>query len=86
MIGVNEIFIPQVLEEPGPENTRYDNLTPAIVKPHTTQEEDPQNLENYDPFTMEIPYEVSNSITFLLGRKYMTYSSGAVVRCGFWLR
>lgn len=47
-----------MLEEPGPENTRYDNLTPAIVKPKPAQGEDLQNLDNYDPFTMEIPYEV----------------------------
>ncbi|OWR45405.1 putative cation-transporting ATPase 13A3 [Danaus plexippus plexippus] len=48
------------LEEPGPENTRYDNLTPAIVKPKTTPNMDLQNLESYDPFTMEmeVPYEI----------------------------
>ncbi|XP_075970518.1 polyamine-transporting ATPase 13A3-like isoform X2 [Anticarsia gemmatalis] len=51
-------FTQWVLEEPGPENTRYDNLTPAIVKPAPTQGEDLQNLDNYDPFTMEIPYEI----------------------------
>ncbi|CAB3243695.1 unnamed protein product [Arctia plantaginis] len=51
-------FTQWVLEEPGPENTRYDNLTPAIVKPKPAQGEDLQNLDNYDPFTMEIPYEV----------------------------
>ncbi|XP_026328514.1 probable cation-transporting ATPase 13A3 isoform X2 [Hyposmocoma kahamanoa] len=51
-------FTQWILEEPGPENTRYDNLTPAIVKPATAQDENLQNLENYDPFTMEMPYEV----------------------------
>ncbi|XP_049865896.1 polyamine-transporting ATPase 13A3-like isoform X2 [Pectinophora gossypiella] len=51
-------FTQWVLEEPGPENTRYDHLTPAIVKPATTRDEDLQNLDNYDPFTMEMPYEV----------------------------
>ncbi|XP_045764970.1 polyamine-transporting ATPase 13A3-like [Maniola jurtina] len=50
-------FTQWVLEEPGPENTRYDNLTPAIVKPATANG-DLQNLDNYDPFTMEMPYEV----------------------------
>ncbi|XP_041976131.1 polyamine-transporting ATPase 13A3-like [Aricia agestis] len=51
-------FTQWVLEEPGPENTRYDNLTPAIVKPATSHNEDLQDLDNYDPFTMEIPYEI----------------------------
>ncbi|CAH2107415.1 unnamed protein product [Euphydryas editha] len=51
-------FTQWVLEEPGPENTRYDNLTPAIVKPSTVNNEDLQNLDNYDPFTMEMPYEI----------------------------
>ncbi|XP_047526862.1 polyamine-transporting ATPase 13A3-like isoform X1 [Vanessa atalanta] len=51
-------FTQWVLEEPGPENTRYDNLTPAIVKPATVHNEDLQNLDNYDPFTMEMPYEI----------------------------
>lgn len=51
-------FTQWVLEEPGPENTRYDNLTPAIVKPAAAQDEDVQNLDNYDPFTMEMPYEI----------------------------
>ncbi|CAH2236992.1 jg9485 [Pararge aegeria aegeria] len=50
-------FTQWVLEEPGPENTRYDNLTPAIVKP-VTANGDLQNLDNYDPFTMEMPYEI----------------------------
>lgn len=47
-----------MLEEPGPENTRYDNLTPVIVKPASTQNGDLQDLDNYDPLTMEMPYEV----------------------------
>ncbi|XP_047019982.1 polyamine-transporting ATPase 13A3 isoform X2 [Helicoverpa armigera] len=51
-------FTQWILEEPGPENTRYDNLTPAIVKPVTGNNEALQNLEDYDPFTMEIPYEI----------------------------
>ncbi|CAG9785123.1 unnamed protein product [Diatraea saccharalis] len=51
-------FTQWVLEEPGPENTRYDNLTPAIVKPAATPDADLQNLDNYDPYTMEIPYEI----------------------------
>ncbi|KAL4710496.1 hypothetical protein ACJJTC_008898 [Scirpophaga incertulas] len=51
-------FTQWVLEEPGPENTRYDNLTPAIVKPTPVSGTEQQNLDNYDPFTMEIPYEV----------------------------
>ncbi|KAJ2946942.1 hypothetical protein O0L34_g16288 [Tuta absoluta] len=50
-------FTQWILEEPGPENTRYDNLTPAIVKPATAQNE-LQNLDDYDPYTMEMPYEV----------------------------
>ncbi|KAJ0179942.1 hypothetical protein K1T71_004533 [Dendrolimus kikuchii] len=50
-------FTQWILEEPGPENTRYDNLTPAIVKPPSTHD-DLQNLDNYDPFTMEMPYEI----------------------------
>lgn len=50
-------FTKWVLEEPGPENTRYDNLTPAIVKPPSTHD-DLQDLDNYDPFTMEMPYEI----------------------------
>lgn len=50
-------FTRWVLEEPGPENTRYDNLTPSIVKPVSTTEST-QNLDNYDPYTMEIPYEI----------------------------
>ncbi|XP_063379335.1 polyamine-transporting ATPase 13A3-like [Cydia fagiglandana] len=50
-------FTQWVLEEPGPENTRYDNLTPAIVKPKSAQNE-LQDLDNYDPLTMEMPYEV----------------------------
>ncbi|XP_022117134.1 polyamine-transporting ATPase 13A3 [Pieris rapae] len=51
-------FTQWVLEEPGPENTRYDNLTPAIVKPPFTRNEDLQNLDNLDPLTMEMPYEI----------------------------
>ncbi|XP_059062171.1 polyamine-transporting ATPase 13A3-like [Achroia grisella] len=51
-------FTQWVLDEPGPENTRYDNLTPAIVKPTATHDGSLQDLENYDPFTMEIPYEI----------------------------
>ncbi|CAH0627196.1 unnamed protein product [Chrysodeixis includens] len=51
-------FTQWVLEEPGPENTRYDNLTPAIVKPVTAHSETLQNMDDYDPFTMEIPYEI----------------------------
>ncbi|CAK1553646.1 unnamed protein product [Leptosia nina] len=51
-------FTQWVLEEPGPENTRYDNLTPAIVKPPSTLNEDLQNLDNLDPLTMEMPYEI----------------------------
>lgn len=51
-------FHSQVLEEPGPENTRYDNLTPVIVKPATSANGSMQNLDDFDPFTMEIPYEV----------------------------
>ncbi|KAI8428833.1 hypothetical protein MSG28_007488 [Choristoneura fumiferana] len=51
-------FTQWVLEEPGPENTRYDNLTPVIVKPASTQNGDLQDLDNYDPLTMEMPYEV----------------------------
>ncbi|XP_013188723.1 polyamine-transporting ATPase 13A3 [Amyelois transitella] len=51
-------FTKWVLEEPGPENTRYDNLTPAIVKPASNRDENLQNLDDYDPFTMEIPYEI----------------------------
>ncbi|XP_038210252.1 probable cation-transporting ATPase 13A3 isoform X1 [Zerene cesonia] len=51
-------FTQWILEEPGPENTRYDNLTPAIVKPPTARNEDLQNLDNYDPLTMEMPYEI----------------------------
>ncbi|XP_028179120.1 probable cation-transporting ATPase 13A3 [Ostrinia furnacalis] len=50
-------FTQWVLEEPGPENTRFDNLTPAIVKPATSQDADLQNVD-YDPFTMEVPYEI----------------------------
>ncbi|XP_050682195.1 polyamine-transporting ATPase 13A3-like isoform X2 [Leptidea sinapis] len=51
-------FTQWVLEEPGPENTRYDNLTPAIVRPVCTQNEALQNLDDYDPLTMEMPYEI----------------------------
>ncbi|CAG9560367.1 unnamed protein product [Danaus chrysippus] len=38
----------------GSRKQKYDNLTPAIVKPETTPNMDLQNLETYDPFTMEI--------------------------------
>ncbi|CAH2075248.1 unnamed protein product, partial [Iphiclides podalirius] len=51
-------FTQWILEEPGPENTRYDNLTPAIVKPSTAHSENLQNLDNYDTLTMEMPYEI----------------------------
>ncbi|KAG6448590.1 probable cation-transporting ATPase 13A3 [Manduca sexta] len=51
-------FTQWVLEEPGPENTRYDNLTPAIVKPASTQDTPLENFNEYDPFTMEMPYEI----------------------------
>ncbi|CAG5040027.1 unnamed protein product [Parnassius apollo] len=51
-------FTQWILEEPGPENTRYDNLTPAIVKPSTAHSENLQNLDNYDSLTMEMPYEI----------------------------
>ncbi|XP_068630367.1 polyamine-transporting ATPase 13A3-like [Battus philenor] len=52
-------FTQWVLEEPGTENTRYDNLTPAIVKPQpTTPNENSQDLDNLDSLTMEMPYEI----------------------------
>ncbi|XP_072940541.1 polyamine-transporting ATPase 13A3-like isoform X2 [Epargyreus clarus] len=52
-------FTQWVLEEPGPENNRYDNLIPAVVRPPMVNDGDLQNIENYDdPFNMEIPYEI----------------------------
>ncbi|GBP44393.1 Probable cation-transporting ATPase 13A3 [Eumeta japonica] len=51
-------FTRWILEEPGPENTRYDNLAPAVVKPATTNESALQNLDDLDQLAMEIPYEI----------------------------
>lgn len=51
-------FTRWVLEEPGPENTRYDTLSPPVVKPASTNESALQNLDELDPLTMEIPYEI----------------------------
>ncbi|KOB74464.1 putative ATPase type 13A3 [Operophtera brumata] len=34
--------------------------TPAVVKPAATNS---QNLDNYDPFTMEVPYEIADMCT-----------------------
>ncbi|XP_022816187.1 probable cation-transporting ATPase 13A3 isoform X2 [Spodoptera litura] len=80
-------FTQWVLEEPGPENTRYDNLTPVIVKPATSANGSMQNLDDFDPFTMEIPYEIGllrrfhfssaqqsmGVITNVLGQPQMVY-------------
>ncbi|XP_048484806.1 polyamine-transporting ATPase 13A3 isoform X7 [Plutella xylostella] len=78
-------FTKWVLEEPGPENTRYDNLAPAVVKPASTNESALQDFEDLD--NMEIPYEIgllrrfhfSSSqqsmgvITRVLGQAQMVY-------------
>ncbi|XP_013178033.1 PREDICTED: probable cation-transporting ATPase 13A3 [Papilio xuthus] len=50
-------FTQWVLEEPGPENNRYDNLIPAVVKPRTAANGNAQDLDNYETL-MEMPYEI----------------------------
>lgn len=45
------------MEEPGPENTRYDSLSPTVVKPASTSEASLLK-EDLDPLTLEIPYEI----------------------------
>ncbi|KAJ8732100.1 hypothetical protein PYW08_014830 [Mythimna loreyi] len=80
-------FTQWILEEPGPENTRYDNLTPVIVKPVTAANDASQSFDDFDPFTMEIPYEIGllrrfhfssaqqsmGVITNVLGQPQMVY-------------
>lgn len=45
------------MEEPGPENTRYDSLSPTVVKPQSTSEASLLKVD-LDPLTLEIPYEI----------------------------